>query len=334
MDSVLEGATVLSICKLVCSLPFLRSVVTSSTSPISFCCYCLLVFTDVILTVFFSCLLILERWQIVASFTGDSITLGCLLFICHTYGAVFVLTFPEIIVDTLIRHLHQQDTNKQQNCKQNNAAESSDKNDKRSILQYHIAAYFCCLSIWIFGTLNIRFKQNLEEIWTAACLYSTKSLLTCLPNIVSPMMRVLPPCWAMALLFFAIAVAICTFLQCKTPKETATPDADTSETQNTCTIQMCGKSDVGLSPEYTVKNTEHKDHNSTEKVIRLTLPEETKAQSGSSLGTEVMIGVVCILAMFVLPLHLTVNIHLISVMEKTAERSMKYITMYNYMDTT
>ncbi|KAK7915871.1 hypothetical protein WMY93_011632 [Mugilogobius chulae] len=108
MEIMLEGATVLSVCKLLCSLPFLRSVVLSCSSPVSFCCHCLLLFTDVVLTVFFCSLLILQHWQIVAPSTGDAIALRCLLFICHTYGAAFFLNLPVIVMDTLLQHLQQE----------------------------------------------------------------------------------------------------------------------------------------------------------------------------------------------------------------------------------
>ncbi|XP_055016309.1 uncharacterized protein LOC110166946 [Boleophthalmus pectinirostris] len=226
MDCVLEGATVLSICKLVCSLPFVQSMVTSTTSPFSFCSICLLIFTDVILTVFFSCLLVLEHFQIIMPFTGDYIALRCLLFICHTYGTVFLLTLPEIIVDTFIRHLAEKETKEQQNSMQNNAAECSDKTGKKPTLLYYITAYIFCLSIWIFVALNTRLKFNLEEMWAEACLYTTKSLFT--------------------------SLAVCSFLLWRKYTELATPDVDTSEAQCTCTIQMYDKRDVGLSPECTL----------------------------------------------------------------------------------
>ncbi|XP_072309077.1 uncharacterized protein [Eucyclogobius newberryi] len=315
MDSVLEGAIVLSLCKLACSLPFLHSVVASTSSPVSFCCHCLLVFTDVILTVFLSCLLILERWQTVAPSTGDTIALRCLLFLCHTYGVVLLLTFPDIILDTLIRHLHQHGTNKHQNTKQNDP----DENDKRQSLRYHVVAYLCCLTLWIFGTLNIRLRWKLEEDWAVECLH-TKSLLTCLPNIYSPMVKLLPPFWGMASVYIAITTATSVCIIWSRPEKPSSPEVDN------CTVRMFATKDVGLSLEYAEQNTEQKDQNCREKVIRLTLTEERKAgraQSGSGLGAAVMIGVVCVLVMFALPLHLAVNIHLFNAVEKIAERSMK-----------
>lgn len=49
MDGVLEGAVVLCVCKLACSLLFLPWL-AASHSPVSFCCCCLLTFTDFLVT--------------------------------------------------------------------------------------------------------------------------------------------------------------------------------------------------------------------------------------------------------------------------------------------
>lgn len=49
MDGVLESAVVLCSCKLACSLLFLPSL-AASYSPVSFCCCCLLIFTDFLVT--------------------------------------------------------------------------------------------------------------------------------------------------------------------------------------------------------------------------------------------------------------------------------------------
>lgn len=49
MDGVLEGAAVLCVCKLAFSLLCLPSL-AALHSPISFCCSCLLLFTDFVVT--------------------------------------------------------------------------------------------------------------------------------------------------------------------------------------------------------------------------------------------------------------------------------------------
>lgn len=336
MEGVLEGAAALSVCKVACSLPFLRSV--SRCSPLSFCCCCLLVFTDVILTVFLGVLLILDRWQIEAPSTGDAIALRCLLFVSHMYSAVFLLTLPALIVNTFIRLQHQhQDTNNHQTPNPN------DKTGKKPFLEYHVVAYLCCLSLWIFGALNIRWTWKLEEVWTAACLYSTDSLLTCLPNIYSPMMRFLNPCWIMASLFIAVAIILSIFHLCGKPTimQLKSPDVDTVSPQNSCKVQLFASKEVELDPgcAKSKKVIVQDDNNRTEKVIPLTLAEERTSagpQSGSDLvfpclGADVMIGVVCALAMFVLPLNLSVNIQLISSVENILQWSMSYFGLKNVM---
>lgn len=329
MEGVLEGATVLSVCKVACSLPFLRSV--SSYSPVSFCCCCLLVFTDVILTVFLSVLLLLDRWQIEAPSTGDAIALRSLLFISHTYGTVFLITLPAVVVDRFIRLLQPQDTYNHQTPNLRYATKSTNETGKKPFLGYHVVAYLCCLSLWTFGTLNIRWRWKQEEVWTAACLYSTNSLLTCLPNIYSPMMRFLNPCWVMTSLFITLAIIlIICLLNIKPPvMQLRSPDVDTVSFQNSFKVQTFANREVDLSPGCATsdKMIVQEDDKRTEKVIRLTLTEE-RPQSGNVWvfpcpGADVMIGVMCMLAMFVLPLNLSVNVHVISSVEKILQRSIK-----------
>lgn len=330
MEGVLEGATVLSVCKVACSLPFLSSV--SRHSPVSFCCCCLLVFTDVVLTVFLGVLLLLDRWQIAS--TGDAIALRCLLFVSHMYAAVFLLTLPAVIVDTFIQLQQHQDTNDPQ----------TPKTEKKTFLEYHVVAYLCCLSLWTFGALNIRWSWKLEEVWTTACFCSTDSLFTCLPNIYSPMMRFLNPCWVMASLFIAVAIILSICYLCRKPTvmQLKSPDVDAAVwSQNSCKVQMFATWDAelypgGAKPE---KVTVRDDDNRTEKVIPLTLTEERPSagpQSGNDPvfpcpGADLMIGVVCALAMFVFPLILSVNILLISSVENILQWSMSYFGLKNVM---
>lgn len=331
----------LSVCKVACSLPFLSSV--SRHSPVSFCCCCLLVFTDVVLTVFLGVLLILDRWQIEAPSTGDAIALRCLLFISHMYAAVFLLTLPAVIIDTFVRLQQHRDTNDQQTPNHKDADKRTDKTEKKPFLEYHVVAYLGCLSLWIFGTLNIRWSWKLEEVWTAACLYSTDSLLTCLPNIYSPMMRFLNPCWVMASLFIAVAIilSICHLCAKPTIMQLKSPDVDTVSSLNSCEVQMFVTGDLELYPggAKSEKVIVQDGNNRPEKVIPLTLTEERPSagpQSGNDLvfpclGADVMIGVVCALAMFVLPLNLSVNIVLISSVEKILQWSMSYFGLKNVM---
>ncbi|XP_056256694.1 uncharacterized protein LOC130184679 [Seriola aureovittata] len=215
MDGVLEGAAVLCVFKLVCSVLFLPSL-TASYSPVSFCCCCLLIFTDFLVTVFLSFLCIFESWLTELTTLGDVIALRFLLFLSHTYGAVLLLITPLIAVETLTRLLwpHFVVTHRAvsqtvdsvgERCyiEGGIADEEEDSNnpdkDKDKGLS-HVAGYLCCLSVWVAVALNVRWRWKLEEDWAAACLHTTNSLIRCLPNLFSPMPSAVNPCWGMAFL--------------------------------------------------------------------------------------------------------------------------------------
>ncbi|XP_042352189.1 uncharacterized protein LOC121950302 [Plectropomus leopardus] len=218
MDGVLEGATVLCVCKLACSLLFLPSL-AASYSLVSFCCCCLLVFTDFLVTVFLSFLHIFESWLTELAPLGDVIALRFLLFLSHTYGTVLLLTTPLIAVETLTRLLWPHSVIAQrtasqrlgsdgQHCYAGEATveeqgESKDNKDREKTLS-HAVSYLCCLSVWVVVALNVRWRWKREEVWAAACLHTTNSLIRCLPNLFSPMPSTVNPCWGMAFLSFLL----------------------------------------------------------------------------------------------------------------------------------
>lgn len=329
MDGVLDGATLLCICKLACSLPFVSSLSITSLSPVSFCCCCLLLFTDLLLTVFLSVFCILEHWQtelISTPSTGDVIALRLLLFISHTYGAVFVLTLPVVTTDTVIRLLQQK------------SITTNTRQKVENPLSY-IVGYLCCLSIWIYSTLNIRWRWKLEEVWTATCLYTTNTLLTCLPNMLSPMLRFLAPIWALVLCAFVMFLTISKFPTRQASTHKASPSNsdpntvfDDKVTSYKVKISECVYEDLGLVSHGCSNGEEIEPKvDSTEQVIPLTFITEIpmKPECGSQWafpclgGNHVMIGVVCTLVLFVLPLNLSVNIYLISSIDRLLELSLK-----------
>ncbi|KAM7402306.1 hypothetical protein PAMP_017553 [Pampus punctatissimus] len=195
MDGVLEGATVLCVCKLACSLLFLPSL-AACNSPVSFCCCCLLIFTDFLIT-------------------GEDMT-------SHTYGAVLLLTTPLIAMETLTRLLWShyvvahmvegQTVASDGQCYYKGEAaveeeEDSNKPDKEGYLP-HTVGYFCCLSVWVVVALDVRWRWTLEEVWASDCLHSTNSLIRCLPNMFSPMPSAMIPCWVMAFLSLLLFILI------------------------------------------------------------------------------------------------------------------------------
>ncbi|XP_029357616.1 uncharacterized protein LOC115043364 isoform X2 [Echeneis naucrates] len=164
--------------------------------------------------VFLSFLCIFEPWLVELTPTGDVIALRFLLFLSHTYGAVLLLITPLMAVETLTRllwphvvitHRAVRETvdSEGERCHIRQAAvdkkedsSSSDK-DKNKALS-HAVSYLCCLSVWVVVALNVRWRWKLEDEWAAACLYTTSSLIRCLPKLFSPMPSSVSPSWVMA----------------------------------------------------------------------------------------------------------------------------------------
>ncbi|XP_034022135.1 uncharacterized protein LOC117506692 [Thalassophryne amazonica] len=208
MDGVLDEAAVLCVCKVACGLIFLPSP-TASFSPVSFCCCCLLIFTDILVSVFLIFLLLFEPWLPQLSPGGDVIALRCILFLCHTYGTVLLLTTPLIAVEILTRQLWPcviAEGSAGQTASHDGAQallcynhqEESHKPDKEQMT--HVVGYLCCLSVWVMAGLDARWRWKVEEVWTAACLQTPNMLIRCLPNLFSPVTGTATPCWSMAFL--------------------------------------------------------------------------------------------------------------------------------------
>ncbi|KAM4613605.1 uncharacterized protein ACJ7VT_011647 [Polymixia lowei] len=220
MDGVLEGAAVLCVCKLACSLLFLPSV-TGSSSPVSVCCCCLLIFTDFLVTTFLTLLWIADSWLPQLSPASDDIALRFLLFLSHTYGEVLLFITPLIAVETAIRLLWPYPdtggTTDVEECqatlgqrshavtvavedREQRGDDTDEDPDKWGRLS-HAVGYLCCLSVWIFSGLNVRSGWKLEELWVVTCIHASDSLVACLPNLLSgPVPGPTEPCWGLAFL--------------------------------------------------------------------------------------------------------------------------------------
>ncbi|XP_019957002.2 uncharacterized protein [Paralichthys olivaceus] len=219
MDGVLEGAVVLCVCKLACSLLFVPSL-NASYSPVSFCCCCLLVFTDFLVAVSLSFLCVFGSWVTPTTPPGDVIALRFLLFLSHTYGAVLLLTTPLIAVETLTRLLwphsvvvahrakSQTVDDDGQSCYTGKVAEEEEGEDRNNPDKdeglSHVVSYLCCLSVWVVVALSVRWRWRLQEEWAADCLHTTNSLISCLPNLLSPIPITVNPCWGMVFLYLLL----------------------------------------------------------------------------------------------------------------------------------
>lgn len=123
---------------------------------------------------------------------------------------VLLLTTPLIAVETVTRLLWPHSVVAQtvmdsdgHPCRVGEVAvgeeEDGDNPDKEKRLS-HGVSYLCCLSVWVVVALNVRWRWKLEEVWAAACLHTTNSLIRCLPNMFSPSSSTVNPCWGMAFL--------------------------------------------------------------------------------------------------------------------------------------
>nr|XP_046239318.1 uncharacterized protein LOC124056189 [Scatophagus argus] len=231
MDDVLEGAVVLCVCKLGFSLLFLPSL-AASRSPISFCCCCLIIFTDVLVTAFLSFLCVFESQLTDLTGLGDVIALRFLLFLSHIYGVVLLLTAPLIAVETVTRlmtlhsfvahrraskivmdpdgqrcYIGEVTVEKEEEDEEEEDEEDSDSPDKDKEKRLsRVVSYFCCLSLWVVVALSVRWQWKVEEVWAATCLHTTNSLIRCLPNLLSPITSTVSPCWIMAFLSLLLLV--------------------------------------------------------------------------------------------------------------------------------
>ncbi len=123
-----------------------------------------------------------------------------------------LLTTPLIAVETVTRLLwphsavaHRtvsqtaMDSDGQPRCVGEVAVGEEEDSDKERRLS-HVVSYLCCLSVWVVVALNVRWRWKLEEVWAAACLHTTNSLIRCLPSMFIPLSSTVNPCWGMAFL--------------------------------------------------------------------------------------------------------------------------------------
>ncbi|XP_037304142.2 uncharacterized protein LOC119194139 [Pungitius pungitius] len=342
MDGVLEEAAVLCVCKVASSLVFLPSL-AASYSPVSFCCCCLLVFTDVLVAVFLSFLCVSGSWLTEPTPAVDVVSLRFLIFLGRTYGAVLLLTTPLIAAETLTRLLRPRCGSDGHRCRVGVDAaaggEDSDDDDddndddKGQGSPRRAVGYLCCLSVWVAVALNVRWRWGREETWAAACLYATNSLIGCLPNLFSPTSIAVNPCWGVAFLSLLLLLVTASAdprrrrpdlaralrgpAGAGMPAPGAARCVDPGKTGSSCAVPAAF---ALVSPWRSAAERR------TNECLPLTLtPEDVDARSGSRRvwrrggspcpGVNVLMGFVAVLSIFVLPLNLSVNILLIRTIE-------------------
>ncbi|CAL8355440.1 unnamed protein product [Gadus morhua 'NCC'] len=200
MAGVLEGALVLGVCKLACSLFFLSAI----PGIISFCFCCLLMFTDILVTGFLLFLWTADPWPPQLAPHSDLIALRFLLFLGHTYAAALLLATPLVAAEIALRKVWACDGDgaacqsmDDVGCEVLESSVASEKGDARPLgaadadrgqvkwkQLSHAIGYLCCLAVWMVSGLCVGWSErSLEELWVAECLHSRGSFSACLPRM-------------------------------------------------------------------------------------------------------------------------------------------------------
>ncbi|XP_066529222.1 uncharacterized protein [Hoplias malabaricus] len=108
MDGVLEATIFLCGYKVLCSVLYLP-VFKDSISSVSLCCSCLLLFTDLSITVFLAYLWCSAPRPAFFHPSSDVIALHFMLFLSNTYWLVLMLTPLLVAVEVLVRYLWPQE---------------------------------------------------------------------------------------------------------------------------------------------------------------------------------------------------------------------------------
>lgn len=173
MEGVLEAALFLCVWKVSCNSLLFLPAVTHAVSAVSLCCMCLLLFTDLAVTLFLFFLWISESWLIPFHVSSDVIALRFLIFLSQVYGVVLLLTPLLIAVELLVRLLRSQENTEDTNTQ-------LDKKDEITLLR--TTSFLSCLLVWIVSGIYSRNSWKLGQISTESCLDRTSCLITCLPG--------------------------------------------------------------------------------------------------------------------------------------------------------
>ncbi|KAK0134493.1 hypothetical protein N1851_029901 [Merluccius polli] len=228
MEGVLEGACALGVCKLACSLFFLPAF----SDLISFCCCCLLMFTDLLVTGFLLFLWFADPWPPQLSPRGDLIALRFLLFVGRTYAAVLLLTAPLIAAETALRKAWPCDDGggaapvppaEPRTAKEKSddarppppgAAAAAYRGPDRWRRLSHAIGYPCCLSVWMVSGLWGGCRgRSLEELWVAGVFtHKRLPLHLMFPGPVEPF-------WGVAFLGLLLLLSIAAELSARMRRE-------------------------------------------------------------------------------------------------------------------
>ncbi|XP_059384839.1 uncharacterized protein LOC132119105 isoform X1 [Carassius carassius] len=172
MEGVLEVTLCLCVCKLMSSMLLCSSVVTHTITAVSLCCSCLLLFTDLAVTMFLLYVWLMESSLTPFHVSSDVIALRFLLFLCQAYGVVLLLMPPLIVVELFVELLYQDGRLKGQDARQRDANESLSMT----------VGYLGCLLAWSVSGIYSSHDWTLEQMSMETCREKGGHLLTCLPS--------------------------------------------------------------------------------------------------------------------------------------------------------
>lgn len=326
------------------------------------------------LAAFLAFLCISKSWPTELTLQGDVVALRFLLFLSHVYGAALLLTCPLVTLEALSRLRQAQAAPSHADGPGSGAQEAAEEAEDggagphKGQQQCYGVSFLCCLSVWVITALHVRWRWTLEDVWTAACLHTSSSLLTCLPSLFSPVSSSTSSC--IAFTFFLLLLLLLTVdlrARCRASAQLAEArkpnqglvsgliPACAGLPQTLVSVHVCcfdpektGSSCVVpkksvqvsaaaiMSPERFPAG-QKQERTKGAKARTLMAQEERNrcvwCQWGfPCLGLNVIIGLMGVLCIFVLPLILSVNIVLVQTVDYLMELSVKALLVSNAAD--
>ncbi|KAG5274752.1 hypothetical protein AALO_G00139740 [Alosa alosa] len=202
MAGLLEAALAACLCKVGLSILWLRMVRGGSLSSVGLCCGCLLLLTDLAITLFLAFLRLAHPWLVAFPVSADIIALRFLLFLTHTYWGVMLLSTPLVAMEMAFHlrwpHLRgmegegdggkdlqtrgeewrtplysergEMDNGKAVSQAAPERAERSEGDSSSAAVLAHIACVLSCLLAWCISGLRAERRWNLDIHAVKLCL--------------------------------------------------------------------------------------------------------------------------------------------------------------------
>lgn len=218
------------------------------------------------LAAFLAFLCISKPWPTELPLHGDVVALRFLLFLSHVYGVALLLTCPLVTLETLIR------------LRRPWAKETEEGGGQQS----HGVSFLCCLSVWVLTALEVQRRGTLEEACASACVHTTKSLLTCLPGLFSPVSSNSGSC--MALTFVLLVLLLLLLFLTAEVRARCRTSAKLAETHKANRGGVSGLTPAGAGPPETLVPADVRGVDPEKTVSSCVVPEKSEHVSAPQLG--------------------------------------------------